>query len=99
MSTNSMRLNLIMGLVDKITGPIQKVTGETTKMGDKIKATQDSLQKLGNTSSDIAHFKALEERSAKTGKALADAQARAQALGQQMSATGAPTRKLPAEFE
>lgn len=99
MSTNSMRLNLIMGLVDKITGPIQKVTGETTKMGDKIKATQDSLQKLGNTSSDIAHFKALEERSAKTGKALADAQARAQALGQQMSATGAPTRKMTAEFE
>lgn len=99
MSTNSMRLNLIMGLVDKITGPIQKVTGETTKMGDKIKSTQAELTKLGSTTKDIEHFKALQDRSDKTGTALAAAQAKAKALGQQLGATADPSRKLTAEFE
>jgi hypothetical protein len=99
MSTNSMRLNLIMGLVDKITGPIQKVTSETTKMGDKIKSTQTELARLGSTSKDIEHFKALQERGAKTGDALAAAQAKAKALGQQLAATAEPSRKMTAEFE
>ncbi len=99
MSTNSMRLNLIMGLVDKITGPIQKVTSETTKMGDKIKSTQNELARLGSTSKDIEHFKALQERGAKTGDALAAAQAKAKALGQQLAATAEPSRKMTAEFE
>jgi hypothetical protein len=99
MSTNSMRLNLIMGLVDKITGPIQKVTGETTKMGDKIKSTQAELTKLGSTTKDIEHFRALQERGAKTGAALAEAQAKAKALGQQLAATADPSRKMTAEFE
>ncbi|TWC12021.1 TP901 family phage tail tape measure protein [Pseudomonas sp. SJZ085] len=97
--SNSMRLNLIMGLVDKITAPIQKVTGETTRMGDKIKATQAELSRLGSTTKDIEHFKALQERGAKTSAALADAQAKARALGQQMGATAEPSRKMTAEFE
>jgi len=99
MAENSMRLNLIMGLVDKITGPIQKVTGETTKMGDKIKSTQGELEKFGNTSKDIEHLKALQERGNKTGAALAAAQAKAQALGRQLSATAEPSKKLTSEFE
>lgn len=96
---NSMRLNLIMGLVDKITAPIQKVTDETTRMGEKIKGTQGELAKLGSTSRDIEHFRALEERSGRTGAALAAAQARAQALGRELSQTAAPSARLTREFE
>jgi TP901 family phage tail tape measure protein len=99
MSTNSMRLNLIMGLVDKITGPIQKVTGETTRAAEKIKATQAELTKLGATSKDIEHFRALQERSTRTAEALAEAQAKAQALGRQLAGTADPSRKLTGEFE
>lgn len=99
MSTNSMRLNLIMGLVDKITGPIQKVTGETTRAAEKIKATQAELTKLGATSKDIEHFRALQERSTRTADALAEAQAKAQALGRQLAGTADPSRKLTGEFE
>lgn len=99
MSTSSMRLNLIMGMVDKITGPIQKVTGETTRMGEKIKSTQAELSRLGATTKDIEHFRALQERSAKTAAAIAEAQAKAKALGQQLGATADPSRKLTAEFE
>lgn len=93
-----MRLNLIMGLVDKITGPILKVTSATDKMGDRIKKTQGELSRLGNTSKDIEHFKELEARSAKTGQALAMAQAKAQSLGQQLGATANPTSKLTGEL-
>jgi TP901 family phage tail tape measure protein len=93
-----MRLNLIMGLVDKITGPILKVTDTTSRMGEKIKATQSELSRLGNTSKDIEHFKALEARTGQTAQALALAQSKAQALGQQLNATANPTRKMTDEF-
>ncbi|VVN67163.1 hypothetical protein PS726_00169 [Pseudomonas fluorescens] len=96
--SNSMRLNLIMGLVDKITGPILKVTDTTSRMGEKIKATQSELSRLGNTSKDIEHFKALEARTGQTAQALALAQSKAQALGQQLNATANPTRKMTDEF-
>jgi TP901 family phage tail tape measure protein len=97
--SSSMRLNLIMGMVDKITGPIQKVTSETDRMGRQVTNTQAQLSKLGNTSKDIANYRGLEERSAKTAAALAQAQAKAAALGREMSNTGAPTRKLTTDFE
>lgn len=97
--SNSMRLNLIMGLVDKITGPIQKVTSETGRMGDRVEKTQGALQRLGSTSKDIEHLRALQERSGRTGTALEQAQAKAKALGQAMRDTAAPTQKMTAEFE
>lgn len=93
-----MRLNLIMGMIDKITAPIQKVTTATDKMGERIKKTQGELSRLGNTTKDIEHFKALDARSTQTAQALAQAQAKAQALGQQMGATANPTRKMTNEL-
>ncbi|EID0024255.1 hypothetical protein LA061_004305, partial [Vibrio parahaemolyticus] len=47
MSENKHKLSLVLDLVDNLTAPIQKVTTHTTKAGEKIKATQDSLKQLG----------------------------------------------------
>lgn len=97
--SNSMRLNLIMGLIDKITGPIQKVTSETDRMGDRVKKTQAALNQLGNNAKDIEHLRALQERSGRTSSALQEAQAKAKALAQEMNASAAPTQKMSAAFE
>ena len=97
--SSSMRLNLIMGLIDKITGPIQKVTSETDRMGERVKKTQTALNQLGNNAKDIEHLRDLQARSERTGGALQEAQAKARALALEMKATADPTQKLSTAFE
>lgn len=98
MSENKHKLSLVLDMVDNLTAPIQKVTTHTTKAGEKIKATQDSLKKLGQQSSDIEHFRKLKTATAQTSKELEEAQTKANRLAQQMQNTAKPTRKMTAEF-
>ncbi|MFA0276798.1 hypothetical protein, partial [Vibrio sp. 10N.222.55.F8] len=98
MSENKHKLSLVLDMVDNLTAPIQKVTTQTTKAGEKVKATQDSLKKLGQQTSDIEHFRKLKTATAQTSKELEEAQAKANRLAQQMQATAKPTRKMTTEF-
>lgn len=98
MSENKHKLSLVLDMVDNLTGPISKVTTHTTKAGEKIKSTQDSLKQLGQQNSDIEHFRKLKTATAQTSKELDEAQAKAGRLGQQMQNTAKPTRQMTAEF-
>jgi hypothetical protein len=98
MAENSMRINLIMGMVDKITRPARAATTQTAKMGEQITATQAQLNKLGNTSKDIEHFRALKRGAGETSTALNQAQTRVNQLAREMGAADKPTRKMTQEF-
>ncbi|EMJ7098650.1 phage tail tape measure protein [Vibrio parahaemolyticus] len=98
MADQSMRLNLIMGMVDKITAPVQKVTNQTTRMADEVKKSQQELARLGGMSKDIEHFRKLKQGAAQTETALQQAQEKVARLSQEMNASGNPTRKMTAEF-
>lgn len=98
MADTKLKLSLVMDMVDKITAPIQKVTTQTTKAGQKVKAIQDNLKQLGQQSGDIEHFRKLKSATAQTNKELGEAQATANRLAQQMQNTAKPTRKMTAEF-
>lgn len=99
MADQSVRLNLIMGMVDKITGPIQKVTTQTTKAGEQIKKTESELKKLGGLSKDVEHFRKLKNESQQTGQALEQAQKKVTRLAAEMKASGKPTRQMTREFK
>ncbi|EKI0737952.1 phage tail tape measure protein [Vibrio parahaemolyticus] len=98
MADTSMRLNLVMGMVDKLTGPIQKVTTQTTKAGERIKATEAELKKLGGMSKDIEHFRKLKTQSQQTSAELEKAQARVARLASEMKSAEKPTAKMTREF-
>lgn len=98
MADSSLRLNVIMGMVDKITSPMQKVTSQTERMSERVKASQTELDRLGQQSSDIDHFRKLKRGVADTGRELTEAQQRVDALGRQMRETATPSRKLTQEF-
>ncbi|MFH0289507.1 phage tail tape measure protein [Vibrio owensii] len=98
MADQSMRLNLIMGMVDKITAPVQKVTNQTTRMADEVKKSQQELARLGGMSKDIEHFRKLKQGAVQTETALQQAQEKVARLSQEMNASGNPTRKMTAEF-
>ena len=98
MADSSLRLNVIMGMVDKITSPMQKVTSQTERMSERVKASQNELDRLGQQSNDIDHFRKLKRGVADTGRELTEAQHRVDALGRQMRETATPSRKLTQEF-
>ncbi|MHA9726893.1 phage tail tape measure protein [Vibrio parahaemolyticus] len=99
MADSSVRLNLIMGMVDKITGPIQKVTTQTTKAGEQIKKTEAELKRLGGLSKDVDHFRKLKNESQQTGQALEQAQRKVSRLAAEMKASEKPTRKMTRDFK
>lgn len=94
-----MKMNLVMGLIDKITSPIRKVTKGTTDLAEKVKASQSELKKLGATTKDIEHFRKLKAATLQSSEALTAAKAKAADLARQMQQTQNPTRKLTAEFK
>ena len=57
-----------MGMVDKITSPMQKVTSQTERMSERVKASQNELDRLGQQSNDIDHFRKLKRGVADTGR-------------------------------
>lgn len=99
MADQSMKLNLIMGMVDNITAPIKKVTDQTRNMSDEMGKTQSELKRLGTVSKDIEHFKKLKQGSKETELAMQQAQDRVNALAREISATSSPTKKMTREFE
>lgn len=99
MSDQTMKLNLIMGMVDKISGPSKKITNNTTRMANEVKKSQQELNRLGGISKDIEHFRKLKTSVGQTETELQQAQARMGKLSQEMKASGNPTRKMTAEFK
>ncbi|MCX8824691.1 hypothetical protein, partial [Vibrio parahaemolyticus] len=98
-TSSSVKLNLVLGLVDKLTAPIQKVTNQTTKAGEKIQRTEKQLKELGALSGDIDHFRKLKKESKQTGQALEEAQSKVSRLAAEMKATGKPTRTMTQAFK
>ncbi|WP_372830507.1 phage tail tape measure protein [Pontibacterium sp.] len=99
MAENKMRLSLIMGMVDKITAPVKKVTDGTAKMTGQVKKTQEQLKRLGNTTDDIEHFRKLKRSAGATETALEEAQQQVNRIAREMDKAGGSTRKLNREFE
>lgn len=99
MSDQSMRLNLIMGMVDKITAPVKNVTNQTSRMSEKVKKSQQELTKLGRMNKDVEHFKQLSKKVSETKKEFTSAQQKANDLAQQLKATSNPSKQLTKEFE
>lgn len=98
MAESNLRLNVIMGMVDRITAPMQQVTSQTGRMSDEIKASQNELERLGTTSNDIAKFRNLKRGVADTGQEMEAAQRRVDALARQMREAENPSRSLTQEF-
>ncbi len=98
MSEQKHKLTMMLGMVDNLTGPIQKVTTQTAKVGDQIKVTQDRLKQLGQQQSDIDHFKKLKSSASQTANALQVANEKVSQLAAGMQSSASPTKKMIKEF-
>ena len=98
MADSSLRLNVIMGMVDRITAPMQKVTSQTERMSERVKASQNELDRLGGLSKDIEHFRKLKRGVSDTAQEMTEAQRRVDELARQMREAGTPSKALTRDF-
>ncbi|WP_429141150.1 phage tail tape measure protein [Aeromonas veronii] len=80
MAEKKQRLEMILGLVDKITGPSEKAQGSIQKMGGVIKETQTKISALDKEAGQLEGFQKMQDRLRAAKEATAKTKAATDAL-------------------
>lgn len=90
----NLRLQVILGLTDKLLKPMQGNQKAARALNEQLRAQQAQLKALKAAQTDVATYRGLKTSLAADKRALAAAQEKAQALGRAHAAAEAPTRKM-----
>ncbi|WP_114009600.1 phage tail tape measure protein [Cohaesibacter intestini] len=99
MSTREIETKLTVRGVDKLTGPLGKMSGAAGKFGAKAKRELGQLQKLRGPVKLIEDFRKAESQLGKSATKMRTAQQRAKELGQAFKNATRPTAKMRVELE
>jgi hypothetical protein len=98
MSDKQLRLQVVFAALDKLTGPLKKITGESSALGKAIKANNDRLKELNAQQKDVGRFRELNAGLQISSGKLRETQQQIAALAQRMQQTTTPTRAMTREF-
>ncbi|MFJ2988344.1 phage tail tape measure protein [Collimonas sp. NPDC087041] len=99
MSDKQLRLQVVFAALDKLTGPLKKITGESSALGKAIKANNDRLKELGAQQKDVGRFRELNAGLHESSSKLRETQQQIAILAQKMKQAEQPTRELTREFK
>ena len=99
MSTNNLRLQVILQTIDKASAVLKKIQGGSTDAAKALKATRDKLAELNKTQKSVAEFRELRNGLKGTSQQLEVAQQKAKTLARGLSAVGPPTKSMIKDFE
>ncbi|HFT1105886.1 TPA: phage tail tape measure protein [Escherichia coli] len=99
MSTQNLRLQVLLSAVDKITRPLKAVTQSSSDTARALKAAQQQVKDLNKQAGQIDGYRKLARDVAVTGNQLKSAQDRVRALATAMQSSTAPTAAMRREFE
>ncbi|MEO6922106.1 MAG: phage tail protein, partial [Collimonas sp.] len=98
MSDKQLRLQVVFAALDKLTGPLKKITGESSALGRAVKANSDRLKELNAQQKDVGRFRELNTGLQASSGKLRETQQQVAALAQKMQQTAQPTRAMTREF-
>ncbi|WP_211471731.1 phage tail tape measure protein [Collimonas humicola] len=98
MSDKQLRLQVVFAALDKLTGPLKKITGESSALGRAIKANNDRLKELNAQQKDVGRFRELNAGLQASSGKLRETQQQIAALAQRMQQTTTPTRAMTREW-
>jgi TP901 family phage tail tape measure protein len=93
-----LKLNVLLGMIDKATAPLQSITGGSAKASKALRETRQRLRDLQQQQSDVSGYRATKTATLALGESWRQASARATALGKTIAATESPTRAQTREF-
>ncbi len=91
MSDKNLRLQVVLGAVDKITRPFRNARDSAKTLSAALRASKENLKSLNDQAGRIDGFRKTRTQLAITEKNLAGARQEAAALAQQFAATNRPT--------
>lgn len=92
--SEKLKLEVIMGLVEKVTGPLKNITKGSGATAKALKAAKDELKQLNDAQKRIDGFRKLDKDLAIVQNGMKGAQDRIKALKQEIAKLPAPTRDM-----
>ncbi len=92
MSDNNLRLQVVLGAVDKLTRPFKNAQAGSKALASALKASKDNLRNLNEQSARIDGFRKLRTQLEGTKNDLTSARQKVAALAKEFAATSNPTK-------
>ncbi|MCW4783229.1 phage tail tape measure protein [Enterobacter chuandaensis] len=99
MSDNNLRLQVVLGAVDKLTRPFKNAQAGSKELASAIRQTRDQIKKLSDAGGQLKSFDQLTQSVSRTGAELDQARLRAQMMTREMSSLESPTKKQTQALE
>lgn len=98
MAADSMRLRVVLDVVDRVLGPLKRISAGSNDAAKALKATRDRLKELNQQQAMVGDWRTMRAGLADTADKLAQAQGRVAQLARNLQAAGPPTRAMAREF-
>lgn len=95
----NLKLEVMLGAVDKLTAPMKKITKGTDKTAQALRESRDELKRLQRTQGDLDSFNKLKRSSSESARAMEEQQRTVAQLTQELRTTEGPTRRLTQQRE
>ncbi|EQA7376036.1 TPA: phage tail tape measure protein [Klebsiella aerogenes] len=99
MSDNNLRLQVVLGAVDKLTRPFKNAQAGSKELASAIRQTRDQIKKLSDAGGQLKSFDQLTLSVSRTGAELDQARLRTQMMTREMSSLESPTKKQTQALE
>lgn len=93
MSDNNLRLQVVLGAVDKLTRPFKRAQVSTRELAAAVKKSRDAIKQLDQAGSSLDSFRKLQTESQKLGDRLNYARQRSTLLKNELGAMGPPSQR------
>ncbi|EMM2360797.1 phage tail tape measure protein [Citrobacter freundii] len=93
MSDNSLRLQVILNAVDKLTRPFRSAQASSKELAAAVKKSRDAIKQLDQAGSSLDSFRKLQAENQKLGDRLNYARQRANLLSHELGAMGPPSQR------
>lgn len=94
MSADKLKLEVLMGLVEKVTGPLKNITKGSGQTAKALKAAKDELKQLNDAQKRIDGFRKLDKDLSIVTNGMKGAQDRIKSLKQEIAKLPAPTKDM-----
>lgn len=93
MNDRNLRLQVVMGAIDKLTRPFKQARASTQELAASVKQSRDALNQLNQTTAKLDGFKKLQAENQKLGERLNYARQKANLMNQELGASGPPSQR------
>ena len=91
---NDLKLQVLLSMIDRATGPLRKVMGGSSATAKALKAAKDQLRELDRAQTQVQGFRRLSAQASESGIAMKAAYQHVKQLKSEIAGTEKPTQKM-----